>query len=104
MGLLDEIESDIDTFVDTDDFAVSVTYTPNGGDPSTISGIFDNETEAFNTQTGEIEAGGPQILVKDSDVSGVAKGDTIVKDSTTYYVRGIEPDGTGMTILKLSED
>ncbi|HUX58126.1 MAG TPA: hypothetical protein VMV77_14205 [Bacteroidales bacterium] len=104
MGLPDQIESDLDTFINNDDFAIEITYTPSGGDPVVISGIYDNETEGFNIQTNQLEAGGPKILVKDSDITGVAIGDTVIKDSITYYIRGIAPDGSGMTVLTLSED
>ena len=34
---------DFDNFFSLDDFAVEVTYTPEGGSPSTILGIFDDE-------------------------------------------------------------
>lgn len=104
MGLLDQISSDRTTFISSDDFAVEVVYTPSGGDAETISGIFDAEYTARNTATGEIETSAPQIQVATRDILSIAHDDTIVKSGTTYNVIGIHPDGTGMTVLILSED
>jgi len=49
-----------------------------------------------------VESKKPVFLCKSSDVVGVAHGDDVVaSDSTAYKVRGIQPDGTGMTKLIL---
>lgn len=103
MGLLDQISTDLSTFVDSDDFATSATYTPSGGVASTINVIFDDEFHELNAETNSVETSSPQAWVVDSDVSGVAHGDTLVISSTTYYVRGVHPDGTGITLLILSK-
>lgn len=99
MTLKSDITSDLDTFLDTDEFAVSITY-----NSTTIKGIFDDEYKGVNALTGEIEATAPQAIVKTSDVSGIAHGNTLTINSTTYYVIGIQQDGTGLTILILSKD
>lgn len=104
MSLLNQIDEDRSTFISTDDFAVSVTYTPDGGEATTISGIFDDEYQAMNTETGEVETSPPQIQVSSDDVEGVSHGDTIIKRATTYNIIGIHPDGTGLTVLILSKD
>jgi len=49
-----------------------------------------------------VESKKPVFLCKSSDVVGVAHGDDVVaSDSTAYKVRGIQPDGTGITKLIL---
>ena len=61
-------------FVGIDDFGVSATYTPVGGQASTISGIFDNDYI-------EVDTGGnvgfavlqPRFLCQTSDVSTATK-------------------------------
>jgi len=52
-------------------------------------------------EVGGVESLHPTLLVRDSDVSGVAHGTSITVGGTAYTVRGIEPDGTGMTTLIL---
>lgn len=104
MSLLDQISSDRTTFISSNDFAVEVVYTPDGGDATTIAGIFDDEYKAVNTQTGEVETSPPQVQVASRDVLNGAHGDTIKKSGVTYNIIGIHADGTGMTILILSRD
>lgn len=54
-----------------------------------------------------IESNEPQIIVRDSDVTGVAHGDAVVRTVSgteySYTVENVQPDGDGMTILRLSE-
>ena len=99
MTLKTDILNDLPTFLDTDDFAVSITY-----NSKSIAGIFDDEYKGVNPLTGEIEATAPQVIVKISDVSGIVHGSVLLINSTTYYVISIRPDGTGLTTLILSKD
>ena len=103
MSLLDTISNDLDTFIDDDDFAVEVSYSHAGGDASTINVIWDEAGEFRDMETGEVLLTPITIWAKTSDVSSVAVNDTVVKDSTTYYVHTFKHDGTGITVLALSE-
>lgn len=87
------------------DFAVDATYTPSGGTAKGIKVVFDNEY-AVVSLAGDvaIESVSPAAHCKDSDIIGAKHGDTLVINSVTYYVIGIQPDGTGITILILSRD
>lgn len=55
----------------------------------------------------DTEGDAPAIMVRASDVLGAAHGDevkrTISGVTTDYTVRGVQPDGTGMTLLVLEE-
>lgn len=99
MTLKADITSDLTTFLNADEFAVSITY-----NSATIKGIFDDEYKAVNQLTGEVEATAPQVVVKTSDISGIAHGNPLTINSTTYYVIGIQQDGTGLTTIILSRD
>jgi hypothetical protein len=81
------------------DFGIDATY-----GASTIQVIFDNEFLAASAFDIEVESREPKCYVKESDVSGIDQGDTLVINSTTYYVIKVEPDGTGLTRLILSKD
>ncbi len=61
--------------------------------------IFDNGyAGAFNGMVGDTD---PVCTGKTADLSAVTVGSTVTISSTTYTVCAIEPDGTGMTALRL---
>ena|SRR4030067_1899703 len=95
-------DNDLDIFF-SDDFTQDATYTPQGGQASTIKIIFDNAFKVIDISTG-IESALPAATCKTSDVASVKHNDTLVINSITYYVSGIQPDGTGITKLILSKD
>ena len=99
MTLKNDLITDLTTFLNSDEFAVEVTY-----GAATIKGIFDNAFIA-DTQDGiEVETRVPQVTIKTSDISGLVHGDTLNINATVYNVIGIEPDGTGVTRVLLSQD
>jgi hypothetical protein len=84
------------------DFGVSATYTSVGGTPATITVIFDNEYIPVETgATMPFAMQQPKCLARTSDLAGVAENGTLAIDGTTYYIRIVMPDGTGMTELML---
>ncbi len=90
-------DADLDVFFNTNDFAVSATLA--GG--STIKVIFDRNPEVALSG---IEGAKIVVQAKTSDVSALVAGSTMVIASVTYYILKNEPDGTGVSILTLSED
>lgn len=80
--------------------AFGETVTVGGTD---ITAIVDTEYSALNLGIG-IESSDPQITCKTSDVSSAQHGTAVTMRSASYTVSGPpEPDGTGMTVLKLEE-
>lgn len=76
------------------DFAVDVTI---NGIPA--RGIFDDAyAEAFSGMVG----GASPALILPSSVA-VQRGQPVVVGGTGYTVTSIEPDGTGITLLRLAE-
>lgn len=76
-------------------FATSATW--NG--TTTVSGILDND---YAEPLGNVvQSLAPVFTLPTSSVPGVKHGDTLVISATTYKVRGVEPDGTGITTLRL---
>ena len=76
------------------DFGVDATL--NG---VTVRGIFD---DAYGESFGGMVAGSGPMFRLPSSVS-VTSGNTLVHAATTYTVVGIEPDGTGLTLLRLEK-
>lgn len=98
MTLKADITSDLPTFLNSNDFAVTVTY-----NATSIVGIFDDAYKGINL-AGEIESTDPQVIVRASDISGLEHGATLIINSVTYYVTAIHTDGTGLVTLLLSRD
>jgi hypothetical protein len=95
----EDLITDLEVFLDNEEFAVDITY--NAG---TIQGIFDAEfSSAVEGEMG-IESTVPQVMVKTSDVSSAVHGQTMTINSVVYKIIGIQPDGTGTTLILLSED
>lgn len=82
--------------------AVAATYTPDGGSPSTVNGIFDNE---YFDDFGEVglESSQPAFHCDAADVSGVAQGDALQVNSVNFEIVNVRPDGTGLVTLVLQE-
>lgn len=88
---------DLAPFFSTSDFAVSALY--NGA--TTVNGILDL---AYLEPLGNaVEGSAPVFTCAAADVPVVAQGDTLAIGAATYKVRGVEPDGTGIVVLRLEK-
>lgn len=89
------IETEIDPFFQSTDFAQSVTVAGTG-----LLAIFDH---AFIEDLA-IEGEAPILHCKSADLPGnLAHGDAVTVATASYTIVGIQPDGTGVTILILEE-
>ena len=96
-----EFAADRAIFFDVDDFGVTATYT-RGATPSTVIGIFDNTYVTVDIAEVGYASAEPEFLMQSSQVpSGAIPGDTLTVNATAYIIRNIEPDGTGITRLRL---
>ena len=98
-----ESSDDRADFLNTSDFGLAGTYTPNGGSASTVNGIFDKPSSSIPLDTGEVDVDSntPTFLCETSDVASAASGDTLTVSSVGYTVIGVQEDGQGMTNLVL---
>lgn len=95
-----ESAADRATFFDTDDFGVDALWKGT----TTFSGIFDNEFfPSLVDAEVQVESTQPVFVIRTSDAPGVKHDDTLVIDSVTYAVKGVHPDGTGITALVLEK-
>lgn len=99
-----ETATELAIFFETDDFAVTATYTPAGGSPTSIKGIFDNEfyeADAGGSVTFAIEQ--PRFTCASSDVASAVEGEAIVINAVSYTINVVQRDGTGVTMLILEK-
>lgn len=76
------------------DFAADATL-----DGAAVRGVFDN---GFASAM-DIAGTAPSLLLPSSSAASAAAGQTLVVGGVSYTVTGVEPDGTGMTLLRLRE-
>ncbi len=88
-----------DVFLDNEEFAVDVLY-----NAATFQGIFDDGFIDSADDGIAVESTAPQVQVKTSDVVGALHDETMTINSIDYKIIGIQPDGTGMTLILLSLD
>lgn len=83
--------ADLDAFLS--DFAIAATL------PSTavVRGILDNGFDSALGMTGSE----PAFVGRSADLDGLSYGAAITIGATAYTVRGVQPDGTGLTRLIL---
>lgn len=100
MGI--ETADDLLDFFELDDFAIEATYTPFGGSPTTILGIFDSPRASRQaTEMLEIESPQPRFMCRTVDVPNVAEDDELTISGADYIVRANVDDGLGITTLIL---
>ncbi len=80
----------------TEEFTTPVTL-PDG---STADGIFDNEHLAVSLGI-QLDASQPQVAVLDATAAKLNDGDILKIQTKEYAVKGFEPDGAGITLIKL---
>lgn len=82
------------------DFGVTATL----ADGRRITGIFD----ADYVGVGDIpvESSGPAFTLASADVTGneIAIGSALTIEGDDYTVRSVQPDGTGVTVLRLEAE
>ncbi|MBT9168677.1 MAG: hypothetical protein DDT19_02025 [Syntrophomonadaceae bacterium] len=92
-------ERDIDTFFS--DFAVDAVYT-RGTVQRNIRVLFDEDYKTIMDELVGVEGIESSAICRTSDVRDAVHNDTLTISGVTYFVVGIQPDGTGITTLLLS--
>ena len=88
---------DFDVFFQTGDFATAAVWSVGS---ATVNGVFDNE---FALGLGLMDSSKPVFVCSAADMPTAAQGQTLVINSTTYTINDVQPDGTGLLVLQLSE-
>lgn len=87
---------DLDVFFSPADFAVAATL-----QGVAVNGIFD---EDYVEPLGNlVEGRAPVFTCAAAAAPAAAQGQTLVIGARTFKVRGVEPDGTGLVLLRLEE-
>jgi hypothetical protein len=98
------VESDNDRlgFLELEEFGVSATITSNSS-TYTVQGIFDNGHFQIDNGFTVVSTLQTTFLCRTADIAEIEQGDAVVVSGVTYKVVDIQPDGTGMTTLRLQK-
>lgn len=102
MTLATQMQTDLATFLESDDFGLVAVYRKTGQPAKDIDVIFDNEFMQSEYGIG-VETLTPYALAKENDIPDIAHADKLEISGTTYLVRGIESDGVGLVKIKLEK-
>jgi hypothetical protein len=89
-----DLDDDLDTFFDVDEFGIAATWSGGG----TVNVIHDRD---YLRQFGVIDSSDPAAIARRSAMSTAAQGQTLVIGGTSFTITGVEPDGTGIVVLRL---
>lgn len=101
------VETDTERTSMIADFGVAVTWSPGDTYPNrndktaSIKGVFDNEFFEIAGQDTRARSSQPMIVCKTSDVETAARNSMVEIGADKFKVVGVEPDGTGITLLLL---
>lgn len=100
-----ETATDLGYFFDTDEHAVSATFTPDGGSAETVTAIVSVQEVPAGVDSVEINVRTRTARVQASEFSTTpAAGDTLQISSTTYTIVSAALDASGdVYILDLGE-
>lgn len=89
----------IETATATSAVAALANVTATIGAVSGVEGIFDKDyAETFG-----ISGAAPALRIISTAAPSAAVGDAVTLGAVSYTITAIEPDGTGMTLLRLQE-
>jgi len=106
MAFKDCLITDLDVFINLDEFAIPVVYNSpkNSIVGKVINGIFTDEFEVDSPGTEiSVQSLAPVVRVKTLDIPNekVRPGDFVTIKSIDYVIKDDQPDGTGITDLIL---
>lgn len=99
-----QLETDItETFLNPNEFAEQMLYRFRTGGSKVINAIFNNEYTAVDNDSGvAVMSRDPNIIVSTQALGkNPEKGDTVLVKGKNYKVRTAEPNGIGITVMKL---
>lgn len=96
--------SEIDTLFDPT-ITSQALYRQSGGMQYTITVVFSKAYQMLNILDGGIgvDSTSPIAICRTNDIPMPQIGETLEVDNTTYYITGVQPDGSGLTTIILSE-
>jgi len=98
------LEQPTDNFFLTDEHATAAIFTDIKGRVTEAAVIFNNDFIGIDAGgTVIVESADPVIYYETSKILSMTHGSTFELNGLTFIVRGIEHDGTGVTLVRLEK-
>lgn len=94
------VESENDRLELLEDFGIDVKVDPDSSN-STFKAIYDAGHIEIDNGISLVSTVEPQLLARDSDITTLTQGSVVELNSTRYVIADVQPDGTGMTVLRI---
>lgn len=94
-------ESDSDRLALLTELGEDATYTPLLGAAKSIKVLFENVEKPQVVQGAEVVGAVPTAEARTSDLTGTVLGGELLIDGTTYTIKAVFDDDTGMTDLDM---
>ncbi len=89
--------------LDTFEEPGGVTLWPDTSRRTVITAVYDAPWQGTDVPDGgQIQGRDACFTASNRDISGLKKGDPVIVRGETRYVRKLQPDGTGLTVVYLS--
>ena len=93
-----------DVLISTFNVAGSVELWPGEARSQKIEGVFDNPFLLTGIPDGgQMQGSDPSFTAHDRDIAGLQKKDPVLIVGVTWYVKSLQPDGSGVTRVFLSK-
>lgn len=93
-----------DVLISTFNVDGSVTLWPETDRSQVIEGVFDNPALLTGIPDGgKIQGSDPSFTAHDRDIPQLRKKDAVMIAGVTWYVKSLQPDGSGVTQVFLSK-
>lgn len=93
-----------DDVQDMDAFAEDATWNDGSRLHHVHLSAFDNQWLQADLTQSDVDTVTPAAYAPTKNVATIAIGHTLIVGGTTYHVIGVEPDGNGLTRMRLSKD
>ncbi len=95
------LNSDISKIFNTNHFAETAVYTPQGGSAKDAKGIFSAESTGVELGHVEVVGNEPFFVCAESEAPNAKKDDSLVLASVSYLLKTPTPMGNGFLLMKL---
>lgn len=86
-----------------DKLGESAVWTPDGGSAASIVGLFEAEYFEIPGEEAGVDSSVPVFFALEADVPTVAIGDGLVHEAIAYIIVSVQPDGTGIVVMRLEQ-
>jgi len=103
MSFAESLADDADAILNTNEFAETVIYTPQGGSPTSVTAVIEyGEDETEDGIDGDTRVRHARLHLAIADVADPAPNDTVTINSEDWHVEAVESRDDAMAVLRIT--